>query len=215
VAETNRPSCLTSPHSPLTAEEPGWAELLQEQAQLPPQERPVWTAPAREDRCSLFGPATCPVNFHPLPTFYRCLGEKLEQAKRHGQPVAVIVLKLPALGPLERLREREMEIGLLQQVRGEDLPVRLSPTTLAVALPHIGAHASVVALRLRRVLSSVVGGRVDVGTAWFPADGSTALELLRAATGRILTAVPGSQLDPELTRLLGPIGPTGAQQPSR
>jgi hypothetical protein len=58
----------------------------------------------------------------------------------------------------------------------------------------------------------VAGGRVVTGMACFPTDGNTPLALLRVATWRSLTALPGSprEPDPELTRLLGPLNPAGA-----
>jgi hypothetical protein len=196
---------------------PWWADLLQGQEQAPalPPQRPVWSAEARESHRSLFT-AGRSASFYPLTTFYGRLGERLEQAKRHGEPLAVVVLQLPVRGSQgwTRQRQRELENALRLSVRRGDLPARLSPTTLAVALPQTGANAGVVALRLQRVLTRLAEGRVAAGTACHPADGSTARELLQVATWRSLTALPGSQPDPELTQLLGPLRPGRAERSS-
>jgi hypothetical protein len=190
---------------------PWWADVLGEQEQAPalPQQRPVWTAEARESHRLLFT-AGRPASFYPLSTFYGRLGEKLELAKRLGEPLAVVVLQLPSRSAQQwtRQRQRDLENVLRLSVRRGDLPARLSPTTLAVALPHTGASAGVVALRLQRVLSRLAEGRVGSGTACHPADGRTARELLQVATWRSLTAMPGAQPDPELAQLLGPLRPT-------
>jgi hypothetical protein len=125
-----------------------------------------------------------------------------------------VVVQLPDLGISERRLQREMEIALRLSVRGDDLPARLAPTALAVALPRTGDSAGVVALRLQRVLSRLAGARVATGMASFPTDGNTSLALLRVATWRSLTALSGSypEPDPELTRLLGPLNPSGVER---
>ena len=48
--------------------------------------------------------------------------------------------------------------------------------------------------------------------ACHPADGGTARELLQVATWRSLAAMPGSEPDPALTQLLGPIRPSPAER---
>lgn len=206
---TDRPRWLAGLEPPPAAGKPWWADLLQQLPQTPPplEPRPVWPAAVREDHRSFLGPGSRPATFYPLTTFYGRLGEALEQAQRDGLPLAVVVLQLPDLAPQERRQQRVIETALRLDVRRDDLPARLAPATLAVALPRTGAGAGVVALRLQRVLSRLAGGRVVTGTACFPTDGNTARELLRAATWRSLKALPGTRPDPELTRLLGaPVG---------
>jgi hypothetical protein len=215
VSETDAASPLCGLDPPETAARPWWSELLPKRTRLrsEPRQRPVWTAQIRESHQSIFGPADRPASFYPLTTFYGRLGEELEQARRHGGPLAVVVLQLPAAGPQDPQRrlQREVEIALRLSVRRYDLPARLAPMTLAVGLPHTGDSAVVVALRLQRVLSRLTGGRVVAGIARLPTDGNTALALLRVATWRSLAALPGSQPDPELTRLLGPLASTQIQ----
>lgn len=207
MSDTERPDLLSDLEPPERTDLPWWAELLmgRDPVSLQPEHRPVWNACVREDHRALFGAAGPVASFDALPTFYERLGEVLEQAKRAGLPLAVVVVQLP---DLELEEQRELELAVRLSVRRDDLPARLAPTTLAVALPRTGAGAGVVALRLQRVLSRLAGGRVVTGMACFPADGSAARELLRVAIQRSLTALPGSAPDPELTRLLGPLPPT-------
>jgi hypothetical protein len=198
---------------PEWTEPPWWAELLmgRDPAPSPSGHRPVWNAAVREDHRTLFGATGRPVRCYPLLTFYARLGEALEEAKRQGQPLAVVVLQWPGRGLPEPRRQREGEFVVRLRVRREDLVGRLSPTSLAVALVRAGADVGVVALRLQRVLSRLAGGGVGTGTACFPTDGHTARALLRVATGRSLAAQPGAPPEPELTQLLGPLGPGEAE----
>jgi hypothetical protein len=214
MTDRDGPDLLSDLKLPGESDLPWWGELLMgsDPVSLQPEHRPVWNASVREDHRALFG-ATGPVgSFYALPTFYARLGEVLERARREGQPLTVVVVQLPDVGPQER-RQRELELAVRLSVRREDLPGRLAPTTLAVALSRTGAGAGVVALRLQRVLSRLAGGQVGVGTACHPIDGSMALLLLRAATLRSLAALPEASPDPELIRLLGPLNPSQAAHP--
>jgi hypothetical protein len=204
----DKPSLPAALDLPEPAAKPWWTELLQGRAPTPPPavERPVWNAEVREFHRSGVAVTRPPASFYPLRTFYGCLEEELDQAQRHGQPLVVVVLQLPnhppAVSPRQQQRDQENAVRLA--VRCGDLPTRLTPTTLVVALPRCGTTGDVI-LRLQRLLSPVVGGAVVSGVASFPRDGSTALELLRVATWRSLSARPRLQPDPELTRLLGPL----------
>jgi hypothetical protein len=217
MPRTDKPDLPAAPELAEPAAKPWWAELLQGLA-TPPQsvERPVWNAEVREFHRSGVLAIAPPASFYPLRTFYGCLGEELDQAKRHGQTLTVVVLQLPdpASPAPSRRQLRDQETALRLSVRCGDLPTRLSPTTLAVALPRCETHAGGVVLRLQRLLAPVVGGKVVSGVACFPGDGSTALELLRAAAWRSMSGLPRTQPDPELTRLLGPLGPREVPQPS-
>jgi hypothetical protein len=204
---TERTSLLSDLELCEPAAKAWWAALLKRRGIEPrlDEPRPVWNADARESYRAEAGALGAPASFYPLRTFYGCLGEELDQAKRQGQLLAVVVLELP--DQPSREQQREQETALRLAVRSGDLTTRLSPTTLAVALPRCQAQPANAALRLQRMLTAVVGGKVGAGMACFPADGSTALELLRAATWRSLTELGRKELDPELARLLGPLTP--------
>jgi hypothetical protein len=211
---TERTSLLSDLELCEPAAKAWWAALLQRRGIAPPltEPRPVWDADGREAYRAKAGATGPPASFYPLRTFYGCLGEELDQAKRQGQVLAVVVLELPA--GASREQQREQETALRLAVRCGDLTTRLAPTTLAVALPRCQTHPGSAALRLQRMLTAVVEGKVVSGMACFPSDGSTALELLRVATWRSMTGLGRKELDPELARLLGPLNPGGAARPS-
>jgi hypothetical protein len=169
--------------------------------------RQAWNAALRAAYRAQHAPAASATECERVRSFYRHLVEAIQYADASQHPMALLILHLP-LGPTQPWQQRQLEHRLRAGVRQTDIPGCLSDTTFAVALPKTGKGVALVVARLERQLSEIAKGRVAVGVAHWPADGQTALELLRTAIRRSLRTLPGRQMDPELARLVGPLSPS-------
>jgi diguanylate cyclase (GGDEF)-like protein len=126
---------------------------------------------------------------------------ELARARRYGRPFAVAYLDVRGLKQVNDSAGHAAGDRLLRQVaammrstaRADDAVARLGGDELAMLLvEQDGAGAAAVSQRIRRQvpdhrhrLGVPVAWDVTIGTATFPADGTTVDELLRAADQRL------------------------------
>jgi diguanylate cyclase (GGDEF)-like protein len=134
--------------------------------------------------------------------FHARLGEELARARRHGLPLAVVLLDLDHFGALNARYGRgvgddtlaETALMLKLQLRDTDLVARLGADTFGVLLPETGAGpAARCASRVRRALEEHAFARVghlsaSAGVAAGPRDGVEAVALLDEADRSLAVA---------------------------
>jgi diguanylate cyclase (GGDEF)-like protein len=122
------------------------------------------------------------------------LGYEIARHTRHGESFAVLALDLDGFKAVnDRFGHdagdellRDAAAALIEVVRAQDTVVRLGGDEFCVLAPQTGqASADHLIARMRAALSSVTAGlsglSASMGTAVFPADGTTPETLLAAA----------------------------------
>jgi RNA polymerase sigma-B factor len=79
---------------------------------------------------------------------------------------------------------KELGVALRECLRKADIPARVDPETLAVALPQTGEGAVAVAKRMSDLLTQVAAATIASGVALYPADGREPTALLAVARAR-------------------------------
>jgi hypothetical protein len=110
---------------------------------------------------------------------FDALETEITRAQRYRRELSIAVFDVPIA--FARDRQFQLQNSVRNNVRGTDLPIWISNSTLALVLPETGQGAAAATERIARVLADVAGGPVASGYARFPEDGNTASELVRRA----------------------------------
>jgi len=137
----------------------------------------------------------------------RRLAEEIQRGRRHGHPVAVLYIDLDGFKMVNDTYGHESGNQVLRSVSGmlragvraEDVVGRIGGDEFAVVMPQTDSSGALVAAeRLRKSLENATltaagGERISfvafsMGVAWYPADGETGEELLKAADAAMYRA---------------------------
>jgi diguanylate cyclase (GGDEF)-like protein len=139
---------------------------------------------------------------HDSTAFHERIGEELARARRHGLPLALVLVDLDHFGALNERYGREIGDAVLGeaalilklQLRETDVLARVGGDGFAVLLPETDAGPALrVAMRVRRALEEHPFSRVGrisacAGVAAGPRDGTEPVELLELAERSLAVA---------------------------
>jgi two-component system, NtrC family, response regulator AtoC len=118
--------------------------------------------------------------------FEERLPSELDRAARYRRAVALLMVRMIGDGS----RDATVREALQRQLRPMDLLSHYGPRELAVLLPEADATQALAASRRLLATASSVGGRILVGVANYPKDGTNHETLIRQARVALRAATP-------------------------